>query len=86
MRGTVAMARTSDPHSATNQFFINTVDNAYLDFTAETIQGYGYCVFGKVIDGMDVVDKISNVKTRTVGGHADVPVDSIVILSAKRFE
>lgn len=86
VRGTVAMARTSDPHSATNQFFINTVDNAYLDFTAETIQGYGYCVFGKVIDGMDVVDKISNVKTRTVGGHADVPVDSIVILSAKRFE
>lgn len=86
VRGTVAMARTSDPHSATNQFFINTVDNAYLDFTSETIQGYGYCVFGNVIDGMDIVDKISNVKTRTVGGHADVPVDSIVILSARRFE
>lgn len=85
-RGTVAMARTSDPHSATNQFFINTVDNAYLDFTAETPQGFGYCVFGKVVDGMDVVDKISKLKTRTVGQYSDVPEDSVVILSARRFE
>ena len=85
-RGTVAMARTSDPHSATAQFFINTVDNDFLNFTSPDPQGYGYCVFGKVIEGMDVVDKIEKLKTRSVGYHSDVPVDSVLITSASLFE
>lgn len=77
--GTLAMARTSDPHSATCQFFINVADNNFLDFKAPTPQGYGYCVFGKVVDGMDVVNKIKGVKTGFHGPHADVPVEQVVI-------
>lgn len=78
-RGTIAMARTMLPDSATSQFFINTVDNAFLDFKAKTPQGWGYCVFGQVTKGMDVVDAIEAVKTTTRGGHQDVPVEDIVI-------
>lgn len=81
LRGTVAMARTSDPHSATSQFFINTVDNGFLDFSAETQKGWGYAVFGKVIAGMDVVDRISQVATQRSGFHRDVPKEDIVIKS-----
>lgn len=78
-RGTIAMARTSEPHSATAQFFINVVDNAFLDFKSETPQGYGYCVFGEVVEGMDIVDAIAKVKTGQRMGHADVPVEEVVI-------
>lgn len=77
--GTLAMARTSDPHSATAQFFINTGDNGDLDFRAPTPDGYGYCVFGQVVKGMDVVDKIARVKTGTRPPHGDVPLRPIVI-------
>ncbi len=80
-RGTVAMARTSDPHSATSQFFINTVDNAYLDFTAPTERGWGYCVFARVTGGMDVVDAISKVSTGFSGPHQNVPEEPVVIKS-----
>lgn len=80
---TVAMARTNDPHSATAQFFINVADNAFLDHTAPTSGGWGYCVFGKVTDGIDVVDKIKGVKTGRTGGHQDVPVDDVVIERAE---
>ena len=82
--GTLAMARTSDVHSATAQFFINVADNAFLDFTAATSQGYGYAVFGKVCAGMDVVDKIKNVKTGNRGMHGNVPLEAVVIQSARR--
>lgn len=82
LRGTVAMARTQDPHSATSQFFINTVDNQFLDFTAKTANGWGYCVFGKVVEGMDVVDAIENVQTRSAGMHRDVPASPVVIQKA----
>lgn len=78
-RGTLAMARTSDPHSATAQFFINVADNDFLNFKGENTQGWGYCVFGKVTDGMDVVDKIKGTKTTSRNGHQDVPVDNVVI-------
>lgn len=78
-RGTLAMARTSDPHSATSQFFINVVDNEFLDFKAENVQGWGYCVFGEVVDGIDTVDKIKGVKTTSRHGHQDVPTDDILI-------
>jgi len=78
-RGTIAMARTSDPHSASSQFFINLVDNMFLNFTAENPQGYGYCVFGEVVEGMDVVDAIAKVKTGSRMGHADVPVEEVVV-------
>jgi peptidyl-prolyl cis-trans isomerase B (cyclophilin B) len=78
-KGSVAMARTSDPHSATAQFFINVVDNDFLDFTTESANGWGYCVFGKVVEGMDVVDKIKKVATTNRGGHQNVPVDKVVI-------
>lgn len=78
-RGTVAMARTSDPDSATSQFFINTVDNNFLDFKSKTANGWGYCVFGEVVEGMDVVDKIKNVKTTSKFGYQDVPVDDVII-------
>lgn len=78
-RGTIAMARTSDPHSATSQFFINTVDNASLDFTAKNSQGWGYCVFGTVIEGFDVIDAIEAVKTTTKRPYQDVPVELILI-------
>jgi len=81
-RGTIAMARTNDPHSATAQFFINHKNNVFLDHTAPTGQGWGYCVFGKVTDGMDVVDAIAGVKTGTNSGHSDVPVENIVIETA----
>lgn len=85
-RGTIAMARTSEPHSATAQFFINTVDNTGLDHSAETPQGFGYCVFGQVVEGMNVVDKIQKLKVKAVGGHESVPADSVLITSASRFE
>ena len=79
---TVAMARTSDPHSATAQFFINTVDNDFLNFTAPTSQGWGYAVFGKVVSGQDVVDAIRAVPTTRKGFHDDVPRDDVVIEKA----
>ncbi|ROV56197.1 peptidylprolyl isomerase [Neisseria chenwenguii] len=77
--GTIAMARTGNPHSATSQFFINTADNDFLNFKNETPQGYGYAVFGKVTSGMDVVNKISKVQTATRGFHQNVPVKPVVI-------
>jgi cyclophilin family peptidyl-prolyl cis-trans isomerase len=76
------MARTGDPHSATAQFFINVADNASLDHTAPTQSGFGYCVFGEVVEGIDVVDQIRKVPTKSRGPHQDVPVTSIVIESA----
>ena len=79
----VAMARTSDPHSATAQFFINVGDNGFLNYTAANQQGFGYCVFGKVVEGEDVVDKIKKVKTGNKMGHQDVPVEDVVIESAE---
>lgn len=79
---TVAMARTSDPHSATAQFFINVVDNGFLNFTAPSAQGWGYAVFGKVVSGQDVVDAIKAVPTTRSGGHDDVPRDDVVIEKA----
>lgn len=85
-RGTIAMARTMDPHSATAQFFINLVDNDFLNFQAPSGNGWGYCVFGRVTEGMDVVDKIAKVKTTTVGMYQDVPSDMVVITGASRFE
>ena len=83
-RGTIAMARTNDPHSATAQFFINTVDNDFLNHKSKTPQGWGYAAFGKVIEGMDTVDAISAVKTTNRGMHRDVPVEPIAINSAHR--
>ena len=80
---TVAMARTSDPHSATAQFFINVSDNAFLNHTGETAQGWGYAVFGKVVEGTDVIDKIRKVKTGTRGMHQDVPTDDVIIERAE---
>ena len=80
---TVAMARTSDPHSATAQFFINVADNAFLNHTAQTAQGWGYCVFGRVVEGTEVVDKITKVRTGTRGGHQDVPADDVIIERAQ---
>ena len=80
---TVAMARTSAPHSASAQFFINVGDNDFLNHTAPTPQGWGYCVFGKVVDGTDVVDKIRKVKTGSKGGHQDVPVEDVIIEKAE---
>lgn len=80
--GTVAMARTMDPHSASAQFFINVKDNGFLDHTAETMEGWGYAVFGKVVEGMDVVEKIKAVPTTMKAGHQDVPVDDVIIESA----
>ena len=78
-RGTIAMARTNDPHSASSQFFINLVDNEFLNFKSPTADGWGYCVFAKVTDGLDVVDKIGAVKTTTKQGHGDVPMETITI-------
>jgi peptidyl-prolyl cis-trans isomerase B (cyclophilin B) len=80
-RGTVAMARTSDPHSAASQFFINVADNDYLNHTATTPSGWGYCVFGKVVDGMTVVDRLKGVPTGTRFGYKDVPLTDVVIES-----
>ena len=79
---TLAMARTSAPHSASAQFFINTTDNAFLDHKAENAQGWGYAVFGKVVAGNDVVDAIEGVKTGNRGGHGDVPLEDVVITQA----
>ncbi|MBM3350677.1 MAG: peptidyl-prolyl cis-trans isomerase [Betaproteobacteria bacterium] len=81
---TIAMARTSAPHSATCQFFINVSNNDFLNHTAPTGSGWGYCVFGKVIDGMDVVDKIKVVKTTNARGHQDVPAENVIIERAFR--
>ncbi len=80
-RGTIAMARTSDPHSASSQFFINVKDNDFLNFKSKSGSGWGYCVFGEVIEGMDVVDKIKAVKTGSKAGYDDVPTEDVVIES-----
>jgi len=80
---TVAMARTPDPHSASSQFFINVTDNAFLDFKAPNPSQYGYCVFGRVVDGKEVVDQIRKVATTRRGGHSDVPVEDVVITKAE---
>ena len=85
-RGTLAMARTSEPHSAAAQFFINLVDNEELDHKDDTPEGYGYCVFGRVEDGMDVVDKIAKLKVKPQGEHEAVPLDMVVITRVSRFE
>ena len=79
---TIAMARTSDVHSATAQFFINVADNASLNYTSSTPRGFGYCVFGRVVDGKDIVDKIKKVKTGSRSGHQDVPLEDVVVLKA----
>ncbi len=81
-RGTVAMARTQDPHSATSQFFINSVDNAFLDYKGKTRDGWGYCVFGRVVEGMDVVETIEGLSTTMRAGHRDVPTSPVVIKQA----
>lgn len=78
-RGTIAMARTNDPHSATAQFFINLVDNGFLNHRSATIDGWGYCVFGRVTEGMDVVDAIKGVSTTTKGYFQDVPAEDVII-------
>ena len=83
-RGTLAMARTGDPHSATSQFFINHADNAFLNFTSESTQGWGYAVFGKVVEGMDVVDAMAQVSTGDKGGHQNVPLEPITITAVSR--
>jgi peptidyl-prolyl cis-trans isomerase B (cyclophilin B) len=80
-KGTVAMARTSDPHSATAQFFFNVNDNTFLDFKSETSQGWGYCVFAEVIEGLDIIETIKNVATGNRGMHQDVPLENVVIQS-----
>lgn len=85
-RCTIAMARTADPHSASAQFFINLTSNEFLNHREPTHDGWGYAVFGKVIDGMDVVDKIAKVKTRSQGIYDDVPVDMVLITNASRFD
>jgi len=81
-RGSVAMARTNQPHSATSQFFINVVDNDFLNFSAPTPQGWGYAVFGEVTEGMDVVDEIRKVRTTNSGFHQDVPAEDVTIIEA----
>jgi peptidyl-prolyl cis-trans isomerase B (cyclophilin B) len=81
-RYTIAMARTSDPHSATAQFFINAADNAFLDFKSETQSGWGYAVFGRVVKGSEVIDAIEQVRTGNRGGHGDVPLDDVTITRA----
>lgn len=87
LRGTVAMARRGDPHSASIQFFISVADNDFLDHTEKTSRGWGYAVFGKVVEGMEVADKIANVPSGdAAGGHKNVPIDDVVVLSATRVE
>lgn len=81
--GTISMARTNDPHSASSQFFINVANNAFLNFSKETLDGYGYCAFGRVVEGMDIVNKISEVKTSRRQGHDDVPMENIFITGAE---
>ena len=83
LRGTIAMARTQDPHSATAQFFINLKDNSFLDHTEKSSAGWGYAVFSQVTSGMDVVDQIASVKTGSVGHHEDVPIDDVIIERAQ---
>ena len=85
-KGTIAMARTNDPHSATSQFFINIADNSFLNFSGENVQGWGYCVFGEVVEGMDVVEKIKAMRTGRAAGHSDVPVEPVVIERAELHE
>ena len=80
---TIAMARTADVHSATSQFFINVANNGFLNYQSATPQGFGYCVFGKVIEGQDVVDKIKKVKTGNAAGHQNVPVEDVIIEKAE---
>lgn len=84
-RGTIAMARTMDPHSATAQFFINVADNGFLNYSGDNAQGFGYCVFGEVVEGMDVVDAIAKVKTGQRMGHGDVPVEEVSIIEIKEI-
>ncbi len=81
--GTIAMARTNDPHSASSQFFINVNNNAFLNYKNDTIEGYGYCAFGKVTEGMDIIQKISQAATSRQAGHDDVPTEDIFILGAE---
>lgn len=83
LTGTIAMARTQAPHSATAQFFINVVDNDFLNFRSPDIQGWGYCVFGRVTEGMDVVNSIRAVRTGSSGFHQDVPVEDVIIERAE---
>ena len=82
-KGTIAMARTQDPHSASSQFFINVSDNEFLNHSSKSTQGWGYAVFGKVVDGMDVIEKIKAVKTTKRKGHQDVPAEDVVIEKAE---
>ncbi|QKI89377.1 peptidylprolyl isomerase [Thiomicrorhabdus xiamenensis] len=86
VRGSVAYARTMDPHSATTQFFINLKDNSFLDHTSKDMQGWGYAVFGQVVDGMDVVDAMAKVETTSRRGHQDVPVEDILITKTTLIE
>ena len=86
MKGTVAMARTMDPHSATAQFFINVENNGFLDHTAKNADGWGYCVFGRVVDGMDTVNRIRAVRTESQGFHDDVPSENVFIEKAEVIE
>jgi peptidyl-prolyl cis-trans isomerase B (cyclophilin B) len=79
--GTLAMARTMEPHSASSQFFINVNDNTFLDFKSESLDGWGYCVFAEVIEGMEIVDKIKSVSTGSMGMHQDVPLEEVLITS-----
>jgi peptidyl-prolyl cis-trans isomerase B (cyclophilin B) len=83
LTGTIAMARTQDPHSASAQFFINVADNDFLNYRAPNVQGWGYCVFGKVTEGMDVVNAIRTVKTGSKGFHQDVPLEDVIIERAE---
>ena len=83
---TVAMARTMEPHSASAQFFINVADNSFLNHSGKTAQGWGYAVFGKVVEGQDVVDKIKGVKTTSKAGHQDVPVEDVIVEKAEIIE
>jgi len=85
-KGSVAMARTMEPHSASSQFFINVGDNDFLDHSAPTVQGWGYTVFGEVVEGMDVVEKIKGVATTMKAGHQDVPAEDVIIVKAEIIE
>lgn len=86
LKGTISMARTNDPHSASNQFFINLKDNLFLNHESKTAQGWGYCAFGRVTDGMDVVEKIGKVATTRKSGHSDVPVESVLLEKVEVME